>query len=310
MLIVPHSKKSVASFRFSLLSFYVGLGLLIVVFLTGAALTYTYQRMQMNMDELRLLREINSEQKAQIEELAEETKAIEGGMARIEELDRQLREIMQLEADNQTANIDKDAFNILQNETNTGVGGGRPVAYRTPRLTTAVSRGQKTDELSELRGRMLELKRAIDAEEANLTELKAKAIDYMAYQAAKPSGMPAKGRITSRFGSRRSPFGSKIEFHSGIDIAASYGTPIVATGSGKVASAGWLSGYGYTVTINHGYGFRTMYGHASRLIVRSGQTVKRGQVIAYMGSTGRSTGSHVHYEVHLSGRKVDPYPYL
>lgn len=309
VMVVPHSRKSVASFRLSLFSVYLGFAVLAVLFLTGIGLTFVYQRMNRNMAELHHLRRVNEEQKAQIEELAEETKAIEGGMARIEELDRQLREIMQLEEKAGAADANKDARSLVQDGSG-GVGGGQPVAYRTMQKTGAVSRGQKSEMLSELHSKTTALKQSIDQEEANLTELKAKAISYMAYQAAKPSGMPARGRVTSRFGSRRSPFGRGVEFHSGFDIAASYGTPIVATGSGKVVSAGWLGGYGWTVKIDHGYGLQTIYGHASRLVVRVGQTVKRGQVISYMGSTGRSTGSHVHYEIHLSGRAVDPYPYL
>lgn len=309
VMVVPHSKKSVASFRFSLLSFYILLAVLAALALTGAVLTYTYQRMRLNMAELHYLRRVNEEQRAQIEELVAETKAIEGSMARIEELDRQLRQIMKLEQKTDTKVADKDARNVAQDDGKAS-GGGQLLALRVLQASSPASRGQKTDELAELRSKVETLKQEIDQEEADLTELKAKAISYMAYQEAKPSGMPARGRITSRYGSRRSPFGSGVEFHTGIDIAASYGTPIVATGSGKVVSAGWFGSYGWTVVINHGYGFETMYGHASRLVVRSGQTVKRGQVIAYMGSSGRSTGSHVHYEVHLSGRKVDPYPYL
>jgi len=309
-MVVPHSKNGVASFRFSLFSFYVGLAVLISLVLTGVILSHTYQQMRLNMAELHQLRQVNEEQRMQIEELAEETKAIEGGMARIEELDRQLRQIMQLEEKTEATDANKDARSTVPETGTGGVGGGQPLAYRPTQLAGAVSRGQKTDELSELSSKMETLKQSIDQEEANLTELKAKAINYMAYQAAKPSGMPAKGRVTSRFGSRRSPFGGGVEFHSGVDIAASYGTPIVATGSGKVVSAGWQGAYGWTVIINHGYGFTTMYGHASRLVVHAGQSVKRGQVISYMGSSGRSTGSHVHYEVHVSGKTVDPYPYL
>ncbi len=122
-----------------------------------------------------------------------------------------------------------------------------------------------------------------------------------------PSIWPATGVVTSPYGLR---WGGS-DFHPGMDIANDLGTPIVATADGVVEYAGWDSGgYGNMVDINHGNGIMTRYGHASQVIVSSGQSVKRGQIIAYMGSTGFSTGPHVHYEVHVNGQKVNPISYL
>ena len=128
--------------------------------------------------------------------------------------------------------------------------------------------------------------------------------------AATPSIWPADGDVTSRFGWRRSPFGGGGDWHPGIDIANGYGVPIVATADGVVTSAGWNGGYGLFVEIDHGYGISTAYGHSSELAVRVGQKVKKGEVIAYMGSTGYSTGPHVHYEVRISGQQVNPADFL
>ena len=101
------------------------------------------------------------------------------------------------------------------------------------------------------------------------------------------------------------------DFHPGIDIANDMGTPIRATADGVVSIAGWNSGgYGNMVDIDHGNGVMTRYGHASYVVVSAGQQVKRGQIIAYMGSTGFSTGPHVHYEVRINGQAVDPSGYL
>ena len=126
-----------------------------------------------------------------------------------------------------------------------------------------------------------------------------------------PSGWPAKGNITSRFGYRISPILLEgDEFHPGVDIADSPGTPVTATADGVVRHAGWQGGYGRMVLIDHGFGFSTLYGHSSEILVQPNQHIRRGQIITYMGSTGRTTGTHVHYEVWQHGKPVNPTPFL
>lgn len=128
--------------------------------------------------------------------------------------------------------------------------------------------------------------------------------------ATKPSIWPVSGEVTSGFGWRNSPWGGGSELHAGIDIANNLGTPIVATADGTVVRSEWSGGYGNVVQIDHGNGIETIYGHNSRIIVNAGHSVKKGQVIAYLGSTGRSTGPHVHYEVRVNGAAVDPVSFL
>lgn len=114
-------------------------------------------------------------------------------------------------------------------------------------------------------------------------------------------------RLASGFGSRIDPVYKTIKFHAGLDFAAPQGTPIYATADGRVTTAGNTgNGYGNHVEINHGFGYETLYGHMFRIKVRAGQTVKRGEVIGWVGSTGKSTGPHLHYEVHKGGRPLDP----
>jgi len=110
--------------------------------------------------------------------------------------------------------------------------------------------------------------------------------------------------LTSRFGWRYR------RHHDGIDLAAPHGTPIYAARAGRVVFAGWYYGYGRTVILDHGNGLQTLYGHASSLLVREGQQVERGQLIARVGCTGSCTGSHLHFEVRLRGRAVNPLGYL
>jgi murein DD-endopeptidase MepM/ murein hydrolase activator NlpD len=114
------------------------------------------------------------------------------------------------------------------------------------------------------------------------------------------------GRITSYFGSRRDPFTSRHGRHRGVDFAAYYGAPIVATAGGIVSYAGWRGAYGRLVNIRHSNGYTTYYGHCSRILVRPGKKVAQGEVIASVGSTGRSTGPHVHYEIRSRGANLNP----
>lgn len=128
--------------------------------------------------------------------------------------------------------------------------------------------------------------------------------------AAIPSGRPSKGYITSGFGRRSDPFRGGLAHHLGIDFDANTGDPVLAAAGGVVSFAGVKSGYGNVVEVDHGNGYSTLYGHNSRLVVRAGDIVRTGQQLAKAGSTGRSTGPHVHFEVHVNGRPVNPRKFL
>jgi len=122
-----------------------------------------------------------------------------------------------------------------------------------------------------------------------------------------PSMLPAQGEITSYFGYRHNPFGQlSTEFHHGIDIGCSYGTPVLATADGIVIYVGTDPVYGQSVDIDHGHGIVTFYGHNSRLLVKQGDRVKKRDLIAYSGNSGRSTGAHLHYGTIVNGENVDP----
>ncbi|MBN2123993.1 MAG: M23 family metallopeptidase [Deltaproteobacteria bacterium] len=125
-----------------------------------------------------------------------------------------------------------------------------------------------------------------------------------------PSIWPSRGWISSGFGYRISPFTNQKEFHKGVDICSRMKTPIIAPADGIVASTGMDYGYGKTVTVSHGYGLVTRYAHVHKALVKKGDHVKRGQQIALVGNTGRTTGPHLHYEVHLNGVPVNPLQYI
>ena len=126
-----------------------------------------------------------------------------------------------------------------------------------------------------------------------------------------PSAEPVKGsKFTSGYGVRSDPFRGRAAMHAGIDLAGPVGTPIYATADGTVGRSRWVSGYGNLVELEHGRGIQTRYGHLSKSLVAEGAKVKRGDMIALMGSTGRSTGSHLHYEVRIDGKAVNPIPFM
>lgn len=127
---------------------------------------------------------------------------------------------------------------------------------------------------------------------------------------AKPSLWPAKGYINSGFGRRSSPFGRGGDFHKGVDIKVPMRSPVIAAGAGRVTTVGYMHGYGLRVVVSHDYGLETVYAHLNKALVNEGDAVKRGQLIALSGNSGRTTGPHLHYEVRTNGTPVNPRQYL
>jgi murein DD-endopeptidase MepM/ murein hydrolase activator NlpD len=138
--------------------------------------------------------------------------------------------------------------------------------------------------------------------------------DYLRIQKdiylATPKGYPVQGGISSPYGKREDPITGNMGFHSGIDISASPGAPILATADGIVSHSGWTPHSGYVVVVEHGCGFSTIFAHNKKNAVKVGQKVKRGEIVGYVGSTGKSTGPHVHYEIWEKGKSVNPKKYL
>jgi len=183
-------------------------------------------------------------------------------------------------------------------------------------INSKVSRGgdrsekgfvEDISELRDLLSKMSEFTATGDSKMETLKETEGKLQQYMD---AMPTQWPVQGRITSKFGDRQDPFWFGTQFHSGLDIATQYYTPVTASGSGEVTFAAYSGNYGYCVIIDHGYGVASVYGHNSSILVKVGQTVKKGDIIAKAGSTGRSTGPHVHFEVRIDDKPVDPNGFL
>lgn len=154
------------------------------------------------------------------------------------------------------------------------------------------------------------LLRRVRLERRSLAEIEAAVNSQQARLANLPSIWPVQGWLASGFGYRQDPFTGRRALHPGLDIVAPAGTDIVATADGRVVYSGWKPGWGRCIEIDHGYGIRTFYAHCRNLKVAAGARVSRGQVIATVGSSGRSTGVHLHYGVTLNGNWVDPQNYI
>lgn len=291
-MIVPHGGKNVKSFRLPVKAIQISaaaLGVLAVLTL-GTFVSYRYALNVASTEkaELEQLRQVNTAQHTQIEQLAKATAVLQDDMNRLNKLDADLRKI-----------VNSDELPASRSGTNrppAGFGGqGGPTAK---------------PQLNELTNLVQELQANAKAREQSLTSLQAALADRNARLAATPSIWPTSGDVTSRFGWRGSPWGWGSDWHPGIDIANDYGTPIVSTADGEVVYSGWYSGYGKLIQIDHGNGIVTLYGHNSELLVNVGTRVKKGEVIAYMGSTGNSTGTHCHYEIRVNGTAVNPANFL
>jgi murein DD-endopeptidase MepM/ murein hydrolase activator NlpD len=150
------------------------------------------------------------------------------------------------------------------------------------------------------------LKSLLGAVEGRLESLKTTVERQQALARSVPSIWPLAGWLSSTYGRRPDPFDGSTDFHQGLDIAADRGTPVRATADGRVDSAGYSGNYGNQVLVDHGFGIGTRFGHLSKVAVRAGQSVRRGEIVGYVGATGRATSPHLHYEILLNGQPINP----
>lgn len=293
LMIVPHSGKSTLSISIPIIILKILGGLLagIVAAATIIAVNFTlsYKEMKASNRDLTVkVRDYNKLQQ-QLDYFVNKTQTLEEKMQSLEKLDNDLRSLLK---NDPALKKNIDSKQAADNDRN----------------YMLASRGGIDREKAMQDLQILESK--LPQQEESLKELKNAVIQRNQRLASTPSIWPVDGRITSDFGYRISPFGFRREFHDGLDIAAPYGTSIRAAADGMVVFVGYKNGYGNMVTISHGYGFETSYGHTSKILVKRGQKVKKGQIIAKVGNTGRSTGPHVHYIVRVNGVLKNPANYL
>jgi murein DD-endopeptidase MepM/ murein hydrolase activator NlpD len=244
--------------------------------------------------ELQSVRNELMRQKTQVQDFALSLLDYKRQMLLLRDLDTKLRRVVSLAPRNRAQQV-------------LGIGGPDELGLRN--LAAMGEKGQE-EALREMRGELSQLKGAASRQEVSLQLLLGYFEDKRSLSASTPSIWPVRGWITSPFGNRLSPFSGIIIFHEGLDIAAQTGSPVMAPAEGVVIKAGFDAGYGNMVEISHGYGFRTLFAHNSRITVKTGQRVKRGDIICYVGDTGSSTGPHLHYEVRRNGLPVNPMKYM
>jgi murein DD-endopeptidase MepM/ murein hydrolase activator NlpD len=234
--------------------------------------------------------------KVKHKEFAKEMMETRETVKRVAEVDKQLRDLLQL----------KSKAAIIKY---TGLGG--PSYIDTKLLENEVKNG---DEIISRKAYELAVKYVAEqagANEKSFQEIVKYITDQRSKLTAVPSGWPVKGWITCGFGSRIDPFSGALSFHQGVDIANDMGTPVKATADGVIMFAQFeAGGYGNLVVVNHGNGYATRYGHLQKYVCSPGQHIKKGQILGYLGTTGRSTAPHVHYEVLLNSVGVNPVKYL
>jgi murein DD-endopeptidase MepM/ murein hydrolase activator NlpD len=285
--------------------------------LVGVAFTFDYVYLLYKDHQGTWLRAENDNLKKQIAQMEIKLNTLEGSFARIDLFSRKLKTITQVESPErdlqlaigpgvQTQSIpefkqarDVSSIESLDKLTQVdAIGDGGEMAVLGMRDYGSLSvRFDRVLKETQLR-------------EQSLLELWQNLSDRISLLGATPSVRPVNGWVTSKFGYRRSPFSRSSRMHHGLDIAASFGTPVRAPAEGIVSYVGYEGGYGKLVSIDHGYGVVTRYGHNAQIHVKVGQKVKRGDKIASVGNTGRSTGPHLHYEVRVNGVPVDPSKYI
>ncbi|WP_350343662.1 peptidoglycan DD-metalloendopeptidase family protein [Proteinivorax tanatarense] len=285
LMILPHSNDKPLRFNLPILAIQITGVLILLVLIGFIGFFAKYIDMAGSMSELEELRLENQEKSKQLENLAEQTQNVLEEFKQIEELQDQLKELTDYE--------EQEGESLKETDDE--------------RSFFTASRGSTSVERTEISLSLLS--NELPSQKENMDTLVSDAEKQAKRQAHTPSIRPTTGRVSSPFGYRNHPFTGARQFHSGVDIANSTGTPIKATANGTVVRASYNGGYGNMIIIDHGYGYTTYYAHLSEIEVRTGQKVTKGETIGQMGSTGQSTGPHLHYEVRVRGNPVNPTDY-
>jgi murein DD-endopeptidase MepM/ murein hydrolase activator NlpD len=291
-------------------------GIVACLFLLGLV---DYVRVRIDHVELEKLRVENAEQRAKIDAFDETVGGVQATLDRVREFERKVRTIANLPGS--AAAGGEGVVEVGPSDSGdlaAGRGEAEPVptskapdaAAAARRAATKSTAGAADDRVSRLRNEAKRLGFAASERQLSLEELVQQLEDKHHRLASSPAIWPTQGWLTSRFGTRISPFTGKRHFHAGIDIAGASGTEVITTARGKVKFVGSKGPLGKTVIVDHGYGVRTHYGHNQETLVKRGEEVERGQVIATLGNTGRSTGPHLHYSVEVKGKAVNPLDYI
>jgi murein DD-endopeptidase MepM/ murein hydrolase activator NlpD len=292
-LIMPECTSRVKQFKLSKLWFRFAVCFFIIASIGTCYIFCDYCRMKIFIPGSDLLQGEIETQRSQIQAFSDEINTLKQDMLKLKRLDEKIRII---------ANIDKPS----DKQAIFGVGGSLPDDLDADLPLTKKHNALVRDMHEQLE----HLKVSSDLQMKSFQDLVVSLENQRSLLAATPSIRPTVGWISSRFGYRTSPFTGRREFHKGLDIAARAGTDIIAPASGVVTFAGKKGAYGLMAIINHGHGVVTRYGHLNKSTVKRGDRVKRGDKIASLGNSGRSTGPHLHYEVNVNGIPINPQKYI
>ncbi len=284
LLIIPEGSHQVRRYSLQRSTLKGFLAVVALFFVGLTALSTDYVLVNLDEAEFVRLQTENQQQRNELQQLVAGLESLQREMSLLAQNDAKVRVMAQLTR----ANSDSDVL--------TGVGGPPEI--------------EGSDSFSEMQRRIDQMRRDIDLRRESQEEIQGFLNDQRSMLSAVPEGWPTKGWLTSTFGMRTSPFTGKKKLHEGYDIAARTGTSVYVTADGVVTRSETTPGYGKLVVVDHGYGYRTYYGHNSKNLVRAGQRVKRGDKISEVGNTGRSTGSHVHYEIRRNGVPVNPKKFI
>ncbi|MEN6468615.1 MAG: M23 family metallopeptidase [Smithella sp.] len=293
LMIIPRRKSAVTKISLSNnLARGLFIGSILAVLLTSYVI-YDYASIKRDRAELSRLRQQTAQQSKEINDLAMKVDEFADRMEEFKQFDKKIRIL----ATNQVGRDKKIPL---------GIGGSNSEQIRLKELID-----QDREKLvSGMHKSISQLNEDANERELSFNELLKFLREQKSLLAATPSLWPVKGWVTSEFGSRDNPFGKGTEFHKGLDIATRMGKEVIAPADGLVIEAAHRSDDGHIVRIDHGYGVSTSYAHLSKIAARQGVRVKRGDVVGYVGDTGRSTGTHLHYGVYVNNVPVNPRKYL
>lgn len=291
VFIVPQDPSHVRKFKLPLKVWKIMLVIFGISFAGFSYMIFDYTNLKFKTHELNALRKENTEQKIQLQAFASKMTDLEFQMAKLKQFDKKLRIITNME-------VPAGSSQVL------GIGGP------SFEEDTATLEGARAGLIKQMHSDLDQLKAEAMAQEKSFTELNEHLFKQTSLFASTPAIWPARGWVTSNFGYRISPFTGLRQMHEGMDIANAMGTVVLSPANGIVSRVDRENGLGKNITINHGYGILTKYGHLSETYVHVGKRVKRGEKIAAIGNTGRSTGPHLHYEIVVNGVNINPEKYI
>lgn len=315
VLVFSQQASKVKKFILSPLTLKIGAVTLIFLLAVSGYLIYdylTYQKKVLDLKELRT--EINSQQ-AEIQSFLEKISFLEEQLSRIKSIEEQVKkdfkEVQELRKEKKVKKVPPPPVSSARTPEPSGAteSNSKTTFFWGDGLSTLEKERPRL--VSRLHTELLELSKEAFQREQNLKELREFLQAQKSVLLAIPSLWPVLGPITSPFGDARVNISSGgTRAHMGVDIGASTGTPVIAPGDGMITSAGWEAEYGRMVSIDHGHGFTTIFGHLKQMHVRTGDKVRMGQILGTVGTSGLTTGPHLHYEVRIYGRPVNPKLYL